>query len=505
MAQQILIREFRLEGVTLVSQEQLQAELAQFRDKEYTFAGLGRITNAVTAFYASQGLVARALFPPQDIEDGVIRIRVIEGKLGEVRIDNQGERARTGIIRGFVRHRMEKGEPVDLEALGETLNILNDQPGVTVSSSLGSGDSEGLVNLRVTSRDKPAMTFSASVSNQGSRATGEAQAVASATSHNPSGNFDLGTLLYSKTEGSNFLLADYSRAVGYSGLRLGGNLSRLDYEVTQDSLRGSGSRGDAGTLGLNAYYPLYRLRLFSLALTGLVERKNLEDFTFAGEVGDRVVMTSGLGFTTSAQDDFLSGGLTSLNATFFYGDSDQRNDSARLQDATTRQAFSDFTKITYALRRQQQLVPLWILDIDLRGQFAFDNLDSSERFSLGGVNGVRAYPSGEAGGDEGHILSVNLVKQFPGSVTATLFADSGYIRDNHELWAGWNAADPDQENTYRLSGYGTSLDWAISSHFSLSAIVAKPIGNNPGRDATGNDSDGRNQDLRGWVSLVSQF
>ena len=41
----------------------------------------------------------------------------------------------------------------------------------------------------------------------------------------------------------------------------------------------------------------------------------------------------------------------------------------------------------------------------MRGQLAFDNLDSSEKMELGGAYGVRAYPEGEAFGDEGYIAT----------------------------------------------------------------------------------------------------
>jgi hemolysin activation/secretion protein len=157
------------------------------------------------------------------------------------------------------------------------------------------------------------------------------------------------------------------------------------------------------------------------------------------------------------------------------------------------------------LGRQQQLAPLWVLDVNLSGQHAFDNLDSSERFSLGGASGVRAYPTGEGGGDEGSLLSLNLTKQLSDTLYGTLFVDSGYVRNNHETWAGWNAADPGQKNSYVLSGFGAAINWSFQNEVSVSATLAAPIGNNPGRDANDNDSDGRSQNVRGWISLVAQF
>ena len=39
-------------------------------------------------------------------------------------------------------------------------------------------------------------------------------------------------------------------------------------------------------------------------------------------------------------------------------------------------------------------------------QLSSKNLDSSEKFTLGGIGGVEAYPSGEASGDEGRKISL---------------------------------------------------------------------------------------------------
>ena len=48
------------------------------------------------------------------------------------------------------------------------------------------------------------------------------------------------------------------------------------------------------------------------------------------------------------------------------------------------------------------------------GQLADKNLDTAEKFYLGGPGGVRAYPQGEATGDQGYRLSGELRLLVPG-------------------------------------------------------------------------------------------
>ena len=174
-------------------------------------------------------------------------------------------------------------------------------------------------------------------------------------------------------------------------------------------------------------------------------------------------------------------------------------------DSTTRQSLGGFGKLKFNLDRQQKITESWMLIAKLSGQLAFDNLDSTERFSLGGPDGIRAYPSGEGGGDEGMLFSFNLVRPFTEKIQGTLFLDAGAVHVNKHTWAGWNAGNPNLDNVYSLAGIGASVDWKINDNIVFSASVATPIGSNPGRDTNGNDADSRSQDVRGWINLVGQF
>ena len=87
----------------------------------------------------------------------------------------------------------------------------------------------------------------------------------------------------------------------------------------------------------------------------------------------------------------------------------------------------------------------------------------------------------------------------------TLFLDTGSAHVNKHTWAGWNAGNPSLDNRYQLSGVGASVDWRITDKIGFSAILATPLGSNPGRDTNGKDSDGRENDVRGWFNLVGQF
>ena len=73
----------------------------------------------------------------------------------------------------------------------------------------------------------------------------------------------------------------------------------------------------------------------------------------------------------------------------------------RRYDAATARTAGHFGKWNLNLTRLQHIDDRLSLYLSYSRQWATKNLDSSEKFSLGGPYGVRAYPVGEASGDDG--------------------------------------------------------------------------------------------------------
>lgn len=498
----VLVKSFRIEGAKLIPASELESQISFAVGKELSLSQLRGVADSLVVYYAKKGYLAQASLPPQEVEDGIVVIKITEGKRGSVIINNDGKRVKSERVQGFIDYRLAQGEAMNLDRLGEAVILLNEQPGTKVRASLKSGSEVGDTDLVVTATDKPLATFNYGLSNKGSRGTGEGQAIASVSLNNPLGLFDLANLLLVKSEGSTFGLGEYSLAVGNSGLRAGVNFSRLNYDITQSSLRALDAHGSATTFGLKAQYPLYRLSNYSLDLVGNLDTKHFVDDTVAGETSNRRVNTSTLGIGGSHQDAFGGGGVTGFGVSWVHGHTNEDNQAAVAADKASRNALGSYDKLVYNLDRQQKLSEDWIFSTKLNGQIAFDNIESSGRFFLGGADNLRAYPTGEAGADEGWLLSLNLIHPFTSKLQGTVFIDTGRVHVNKYNRAGLNAG---QNNRYTLTGVGVAVDWKILENLAFNATIAAPIGNNSGRDANGNDTDGRNENLRGWFSLVGQF
>jgi hemolysin activation/secretion protein len=131
----------------------------------------------------------------------------------------------------------------------------------------------------------------------------------------------------------------------------------------------------------------------------------------------------------------------------------------------------------------------------LNGQVASKNLDSSEKFYLGGPGGVRAYPSSEAGGSDGMLLNVEARLRLSDDVTVSAFYDWGQVRVNHDNDFSGAAAN----NRLRLQGAGLGLGWVGPVGTSVKLTWAHRIGSNPNPTTTGQDQDGTLHKHRIWL------
>ena len=501
-----LLKGFRFTGAVLIPEAELQARVSIFLNQEVSFAILQAIALDLTGYYLEKGYLARVLVPEQEIRDGIVEMKIIEGVRGSLHIDKQGQRVDADRVAGFIDQRLDQGAPFNLSRLETAVAILKEQPGVQLSTSLKPGSRENEVDVVVSADDKPLLSGAVAVNNHGARASGEAQAQASVTLSNPTGRFDAASLLVNASQGNAYARAEYSLAVGSRGLRVGANASYLDYSIIQSSLKALDLHGTARTYGITASYPLVRARALSMNLAASHDVKKLVDESAVGETGNRDVTATTLGIIGSFQHQLGSlPSQTSIGATLHVGDSDEHNAGALAADSAARRANGSFSKLSYGFANVSDLGGQWSYAFAFRGQFAGGNLDSTERMSLGGLTGVRAYPVGEATGDEGWLINLNLRRTFGNTLAATLFYDMGRITLNESTWANWNAGTPNLPNHYTLAGIGAGVDWRFTPAALLSASIAVPVGNNPGRDANDHNADGRDNNARLWVSLNAQF
>jgi hemolysin activation/secretion protein len=205
------------------------------------------------------------------------------------------------------------------------------------------------------------------------------------------------------------------------------------------------------------------------------------------------------------RDRLFSGGLNSYAVTFTRGELELSPAALEAVDASPGigpQTAGNFSKWNLDLRRLQRITDQFNLLAAYSGQLASKNLTAAEKMSLGGPNGVRAFPVGEAAGDTGHLFSAELRYIFPqfqlfgGDLTASTFYDYGRV----EAFEEPPPADPNAANNKRsISGYGVGLSLGREGNFLVRLNVAKPAKGDPPI------SDTKDRDPRVWFQAVKWF
>ena len=504
-----LIKSFKFQGDIKAFQiSELENLLSDLVNTSLTFAQMQFAADRITQLYNQKGFfLAQAIIPQQEIKDGILIILINEGKLDSkepYKINKKDLRMSEDRISAYMDDALK--DNFLKESVERGLLNINDNPGVRASLTLEPGSEPGSTKMILDINEGPLVQGAVAFDNYGNRYTGSLRATASVDFNNPSGIGDqIGILATKAIEGDlESKKISYSFPIGPSGLRGGAFYSVVDFKIGKELLTNPQSTGKAENANLNLKYPLLRSSAESVLTNFNYDKKYLYNTSTGTATSDKELSNYNLGFTYQKIDQFFGGGFTQASFNYTHGKLDLSNLASNLtsdQSASGYKTNGSFNKQNIQLNRIQQLPENFTLNFAADMQFASKNLDTSEKMSLGGPTGIRAYPTGEASGDEGYKYSLDLkygLGNFPifGQITPSIFYDHGRIKQYKNTSASTSSV---ANNAYSLSGYGFGIDAVNSDGFSLKFIAAHTNGGNPGASAQGNDSDGKNHDNRYWI------
>lgn len=508
----VKVQAFKISGNKAFSSETLLALLTPYAGQELDFASLNKAIASVSQYYRENGyFVARAYLPEQQVVAGIVEVAVVEGRLDKVTIKPSGEtRLNKEVAVGVVSAAATPGEAIHESKIERGLLLLNDMPGMEVKSTIVPGATPGTSDLMVEAKEGQLVTGGLDADNYGNRFTGTLRAGANVALNNPLGIGDqVSGRFMTSGGGMNYGRVGYALPVGYYGTKVGAAYSNMNYSLKKD-FSSLGAKGTAGIVSLYALHPFERSRNSNIYGSVGYDRKAIRDDQNTGNTQDKRINSGNLGLSGDNRDGLGGGGLNNWGINLVAGKVDLgRNATAANNDATTAQSNGSYTKASYNASRLQWVTDRVSVYGAFSGQFASKNLDSSEKFILGGL-GVRAYPVGEAPGDEGYLLNLEARYNMPGIDIGELqlvgFVDHGGVTLHKKTWTNWQPTGlPNYPNSYSLSGAGVGVNFQKVGLFSMRASYARKIGSNPATDTLGRDSDNTSDPGRFWVQATTAF
>lgn len=495
----ITVQSISFTGNTQYSSATLNALLADAIGKPYDLAGLQALTNRITAHYRNHGFAfARALLPVQPMTDGALVIEMIEGRYGSVKaVGADTVTAKQVASAQVFLTPLHTGEIIQSAALERAVLILADQPGFKASPLLRPGQTVGTGDLDMDLERSARYNGEVGLDNYGNRYTGRTRAHLDLNLNSP---FLFGDQLKFNTlysEENLWLGAiNYSLPIGGSGLRANAGYAHTYYELGQE-FASSKVYGTAKVSSAGLSYPIIRSQQMNLSVAATYQHKalnNRNDITPSSNTNSSDSLPISLNF--DRRDQLGGGGMTYGSVSWTPGDLTVAS-ANRALDSTTAKTAGGFNKVNLDLTRLQALPANFTLLGRVSAQVAGSNLDSSEKFSLGGVNGVRAYPSGEAYGDEGVLAQLEVryamtsaSNQLINSLSPYAFYDIGTLSTNHSSFTAGN-------NQRSLAGVGVGVRFDMT-HWSVDGSAAWRT--------TGAFSDKNQADTpTAWVSAKYKF
>lgn len=492
---EVRVDALRVTGQTLFSEQRLVAATDFKPGASLNLSGMRAIAAQITRFYNDRGyFLAQAYLPAQDVTGGSVTIAVVEGRYGNIAINNQaglsGGHA-LGALAGLAG-----GDTVASGLLERRLLLLSDIPGVDVSSTLSPGAMVGTSDLVVNLKRSRFISGIVEADNGGNRFTGAYRAGGTLNFNNPTGRGDLLSLrALASTSGLAYGRAAYQALLGNS--TIGAAFSHINYSLGRE-FKILDADGTADVASLFGSHPLVRSRDTNLnALAGIDAKFFKDRIGSASTVNRRRAKVANLGLSGNHRDHLGGGGSTLFSIGAALGDLDIRSSADRAIDRTTARTNGNYGKLQAGVARLQRLTDSLSLYAAVRGQLASKNLDSAEKMQLGGAYGVRAYPEGEGYGDEGYLATVEARLQLPrlipvpGDFQLFGFVDAGTVRFAKNPWfTGPNVA--------RRSGAGAGLGWTSPNNFLVKATYAHKLGD---QDVTSE----RDRDGRFWFQIAKTF
>ena len=415
----VFIDEIKIEGNKEISSGAIQKWIAGFLHRELKIADIYQICKRIDQGYAEKGyFLTRSYPPPQSIGKSTLVIRVLEGKIGAIRIEGNKYYTTKFISRYF--------EPfcnrtLQYDDFLKALLLLNENSDLSAGVVFEKGKVVGTADLIVRVTDKRPIHLYLNENNYGRDLTTNSQL---------GGRFDWGNCIF---QGDTFSVAEvvgfplkalYFTDASYTvPLNTKGTSLELAYLFSKfdiEELRALHLRGQSMIGTIKANHAIKRTKSLALDVFSYFDIKQIENFVMDKRVSDdrlRVVTVGSLldHYNANRGRDYLNIRFAAGIPDFLGGLSAVSNESSRIGGGGRFYQFNaDYDRI-------QQLYKELVLYFHASGQWSPSKLTLPQQIYIGGANTVRGYPLSVALGDSGYYANTEFRCPLP------IFMDSQFF------------------------------------------------------------------------------
>jgi hemolysin activation/secretion protein len=457
----VLVREIRVVGSTIFSAKELARVTAPYVGREVTAEDLEALRLTLTRLYVDRGYISSgAILPDQTVAEGVITYQIVEGGLQGVTIEGNRWFRSSYFTRRFS---LAGGPPLNVNELQQRLQTFLEDPRIQrLNAELRPGPRPGEAFLDVRVEERFPFHLWLSFDNYQPPSIGAERGLITLEHENLTGNGDVLTLRYGRSEGVDPLL-DFRYALPFTARDTTASFQyrRNTFTVIEEAFRELEieSKSEIFTLGLRQ--PVYRTPSTEIALELIGERLSQqssllgEPFSLSpgAQQGESTVtaIRSVQEFVHRSQHQVIAGrsrfsvGVDALGATVNHE-----------KDVPDGRFFAWLGQFQWVRRLPPLLDTQLIFRADL--QLTPDALLTLEQLPIGGRYSVRGYRENTLVRDNAFLTS--LEARVP-VIRGVAWADYVQLAPFVDYGRGWNTKLP-TEKPGDLPSVGIGLRWALS-------------------------------------------
>jgi hemolysin activation/secretion protein len=475
-----ILKKLNVTGATHISNSDIAATYTPLLNKQINLTQIYDVANAITKIYHDRGyILSRAVVPQQEIENGVVSIKIIEGFINRYDIQGNPRGGKEQIA--HLADRLVASGTLTAENLERYLLLMNDLPGLSVRSVLApSKDAPGGADMTlIVEQDN--ISGQVSLDNNGNSFLGPERGTISAQVNSlfkSSDQWNVAFMTAPVHDELRYYNVGFRHTVGSRGTTIGfGKSHTVTSPDLPDSLGGNlGTAGESSSFTCDIAHPVIRSRRVNMNATALfdvLKNQTTYDPAFSAlETRDdqRIIR---LGVDMTLLDNFSGYNTLRLGVDrglALFGASKKGENGLSRPDADPV-----FTKWTLDVSRLQRLFGPITLLIGLTAQNASNALLASEEFGFGGPNFGRGFDASEITGDAGYGTKLELAY--------TRNIPRGLVRDYqlytfYDVGTVWNR-DPGAGEDARESAasVGAGLRFTLAPQLRGDMFLAKPMTN----------------------------
>ena len=464
----ITIQRLEIEGSQFG--REINSLLSPYLERKIPLDDLAVLSTAINQFYQNKGyLVSFAVIPLQKFDDGVIKIRVVEGRITELQVSGHST-----LKDKYIKAQLKKSlssQPLARTTLESELRLLQQSPHIAeILAEIRPGLETGNYTLSLQITEAPTTAISIVGDNDLTPTLGDFALSLEAEKRSLFFSRDLVRVQGSWASGLDKYLVSYGFPLNTSEGMLSFSYQNNQSDIVEEPFDALDISGEVEQFVWLYEQPFFRTLNRELNSRLSFDVTNVNSFLFgnpfsltegADEGSYRVsALRWGLIWQTRSTKDVLILGSQFSLGTDWFGATNNNN----LPDSQfwLWRGQGRWVKALDASRRLQFL-------LTVNTQLTFDELLPSEQFVLGGLDSVRGYRQNLLLTDNGLNISAEvriplLTSKSLGTFQLTPFFDFG---------TGWNQDKEIDSNT--LASLGLGLRWALADRWQFNFGYGVPL------------------------------